>query len=97
MYVHAGNNVVVNTRDIIGIFDLDNTTVSARGRDFLPSAQKRGEIINATEELPASYVVTGRRGAGKIYLSSLSSRVLSNRAKKSKMSLGKGDLLYERA
>ena len=42
MYIHSGNNLVINTKDIIGIFDLDNTTVSVRGREFLPMAQERG-------------------------------------------------------
>lgn len=96
MYIHSGNNLVVNTKDIIGIFDLDNTTVSVRGREFLPRAQENGQIINATEELPVSYVVTSYKNKNKVYLSSLSSKVLSGRAKKVRMSLGKGELIYER-
>ena len=38
MYLHLGQETVVRERDIIGIFDLDNTTVSrsrlAAGRAF---------------------------------------------------------------
>ena len=52
MYLHIGNNVVVNTNDVVGIFDVDNTTVSRQGKGFLPNAQKEGKIIYATEELP---------------------------------------------
>ena len=96
MYVHAGNNVVVNTKDIIGIFDMDNTTVSLRGREFLTDAQAKGEIINAAEDLPASFIVTEHGGKRRVYLSSLSARVLSGRAKSRRMSLGKGELIYER-
>ncbi len=83
MYIHAGNNLVLNSRDIIGIFDMDNTTVSRQGREFLPRAQSEGRLINATEELPVSFIVTGHKNNDKIYLSSLSSKVLGNRAKKS--------------
>lgn len=82
MYIHAGNNLILNSRDIIGIFDMDNTTVSPRGRDFLPNAQKKGQLINSTEELPASFIITGKENGGKIYLSSLSTKVLGSRAKK---------------
>ena len=83
MYIHAGNNLVLNSRDIIGIFDMDNTTVSRQGRDFLPRAQTEGRLANATEELPVSFIVTGTKHSDKIYLSSLSSKVLGSRAKKS--------------
>lgn len=87
MYIHAGNNLIVNSKDVIGIFDTDNTTVSVRGRDFLPRAQRSGILIASTEELPASFIVTGKKNNIKIYLSSLSPRVLSSRAKKSKTAL----------
>ena len=82
MYIHAGNNLILNSRDIIGIFDMDNTTVSPRGRDFLPNAQKNGQLVNSTEELPASFIITGKENGGRIYLSSLSTKVLGSRAKK---------------
>lgn len=80
MYLHAGNNFVVNEKDIIGIFDMDNTTVSRQGRDFLPDAQRKGKIINASEGLPRSYIVTSTKNETKIYLSSISSKVLAKRS-----------------
>jgi hypothetical protein len=87
MYIHAGNNLILNSRDVIGIFDMDNTTVSVRGRDFLPRAQEEGLLVNSTEELPVSFIVTGKSNGNKIYLSSLSSRVLGSRAKKASIAL----------
>ena len=38
MYIHLGNNVMLPTSDIIGIFDLENTSISKRTRDFLNKA-----------------------------------------------------------
>ena len=35
MYLHLGQGVMVRDRDMIGIFDLDNTTWSFRTRRFL--------------------------------------------------------------
>lgn len=87
MYIHAGNNLVLNSKDVIGIFDMDNTTVSPRGRDFLPEAQKNGRLVNSTEELPVSFIVTGKENNGKVYLSSLSPKVLGSRAKKKNIAL----------
>ena len=42
MYLHLGQSVVVPFRDVIGIFDLDNTTSSHRTRAFLSRAEREG-------------------------------------------------------
>ena len=44
MYVHLGRDYVLNDRDIIGIFNLETTTISPRGREFLNYAQKNGAV-----------------------------------------------------
>lgn len=80
MYLHIGNNVVVNTNDVVGIFDVDNTTVSRQGKGFLPNAQKEGKIIYATEELPQSFIITENKGNTLIYISSMSTQVLMRRS-----------------
>ena len=41
MYLHLGEQKVVKKRDIIGIFDMDNTTVMKSTRTFLNNAEKR--------------------------------------------------------
>ncbi|MGN0181541.1 MAG: extracellular matrix regulator RemB [Candidatus Ornithomonoglobus sp.] len=81
MYLRISNSCVVKKSDIIGIFDMDNTTVSRQGRDFLPRAERDGSIVYTADELPKSYVVTEHDGKMTVYLSSLSSKVLINRAK----------------
>lgn len=87
MYLHIGNDIIVDINKIVGIFDMDNTTVSRLGRRFLPRAEKDGVIINATEDLPKSYVVTNHSGETRIYISSVSSQVLSKRLKSAKISI----------
>ena len=80
MYLHLGSDVAVNTEDIVGIFDMDNTTVSAKTRAFLKRAQRNGEISDITEDLPKSFVVTSRDNKIKVYISSLAARTLLKRA-----------------
>ncbi len=87
VYLHIGNDIIVDINKIVGIFDMENTTVSRLGRRFLPNAQKNGIIINATEDLPKSYVVTKRGGETRVYISSVSTQVLSKRLKTAKISL----------
>ena len=72
-------NIVVNTKDIIGIFDMDNTTVSRLGRNFLAESQKNGLIINSTDDLPKSFVVVKEKDETKVFISSVSSKVLAKR------------------
>ncbi len=59
MYIHAGNDRVIRTRDIIGIFDMDTATVSAETKKFLSEAQSGGRIILTTYDLPKSFILTG--------------------------------------
>ena len=52
MYIHLGRDYVLNDRDIIGIFNLETTTVSPRGREFLNYAQKNGAVVSLSDDLP---------------------------------------------
>ena len=80
MYIHLGQNVVVPEADVIGIFDLDNTTGSFITRRFLSDAEKAGSVINVSDELPRSFIVSGRKNDISIYLSQLSPQTLLKRA-----------------
>ena len=57
MYIHLGRDYVLNDRDIIGIFNLETTTITPRGREFLNYAQKNGAVVSLSDELPQSYVL----------------------------------------
>ena len=81
MYIRVEENAVVLDKDIVGIFDMDNTTVSRLGRTFLPKAEKNGLIINQTDDLPKSFVVTNTDGKTEVLISSVSSKILANRVK----------------
>lgn len=79
MYLHLGQDTVVKKKNIIGIFDLDTATVSKKTRDFLANAEKKGNVINVTYELPKSFVVCSENGKTKVYISQLSSTTLLKR------------------
>ena len=81
MYLHLGQSVVVPFRDVVGIFDLDNTTASHRTRSFLTRAEKEGRVVNVSEDLPKSFVLcVGRDGRRTVYISQLSPATLLRRA-----------------
>ena len=79
MYLHLGQNVAVPEAEVLGIFDLDNTTGSVITRKFLNDAEKAGKVINVSDELPSSFIVTGKE-ENTIYLSQLSTQTLYKRA-----------------
>lgn len=80
MYKNLGNNTVIKEKEIIGIFDIDNTTVSSRTRKFLEIAQKESNIILTSNELPKTFVVaSSKKGEKKVYITQLSTATLSKR------------------
>ena len=88
MYLHLGNDVVVRKHDIVGIFDLDNTSQSALTRRYLAAAEKSGSVVNAAGlELPKSFVVCAEGTRQTVYLSQLNSSTLLKRSETERLSL----------
>lgn len=77
MFLHLGEDTVVNSKEIIGIFDMDTSTVSKVTRGFLNKAEKNKKIVYVNYELPKSFVVTGN----KIYVSPLNATTLLKRSR----------------
>ena len=79
MYLHVGNNKNIRIKNIIGIFDTDNATVSKVTRKYLNEAQKRGSLETVGYEIPKSFVVYKENGKIMVCLSPLSSSSLYGR------------------
>ncbi|MBR6940215.1 MAG: DUF370 domain-containing protein [Clostridia bacterium] len=79
MYLHLGLDKVIICDEILGIFDLDNTTVSANTRDYLARAEKSGEVENICTDLPKSFVVCMKDGKRKIYITQIASSTILKR------------------
>ncbi|MCL2222797.1 MAG: DUF370 domain-containing protein [Oscillospiraceae bacterium] len=79
MYLHLGQNVVVSERDVIGFFDLDNTTSSFITRKFLKNAQESGLVSSASDELPRAFILCSNESNTEIHLSQLSTQALVKR------------------
>lgn len=83
MFLHLGEETIVNFSDIIGIFDMDNTTISKNSRDFLAISEIRREVINVSYELPKSFIVCSSKNKrykkNRVYISQISSSTLQKR------------------
>ena len=81
MYLHLGQETVVNEKDVVGIFDLDTSTVSKHTRKFLNKAEKEKRVYNVSFELPKSFVLCcNKEKEQKVYISQISTTTLNKRS-----------------
>lgn len=80
MYLHLGQDTVVRTDDIIGIFDLENTSISKITKEFLAKSEKAGRVVNVSYELPKSFVICTQNKKTAVYITQISSSTLKKRA-----------------
>ena len=76
MYLHLGQNTIVHESEILGIFDLDITS------QYLNRAERNGEVVSISEELPKSFVVCAQPKTKRnqtVYIAQLSSQTLLRR------------------
>ena len=81
MFLHVGNNKNILVERVIGIFDMDNATLSAITRKYLSHSEKAGLSTNAAlDELPKSFILyIDSDNQYKICYSQLSSASLKGR------------------
>ena len=80
MYLHLGQNVMIRNQDIIGVFDLDNTTWSFRTRRFLEQAEREGRVVTVGDDLPRSFVLSREGDAPSlVHITQLTTATLQKR------------------
>ena len=82
-YLHLGKDTSIEIDNIVGIFDMDTSTVSKHTRAFLSECEKENRIVNVSFELPKSYILYDFDGEYSVYLSPLNSATLLGRMKDS--------------
>ena len=88
MFLHLGQNEIVPSRRVIGIFDLDKCSYSKRTREYLSAADKEGVVLDISGDIPKSFVVCDHPYNPQIvYLSQLNSTTLQKRVESSELEL----------
>ena len=81
MYLHLGADAAARWDEVVGVFDLDNSSRSHLTRAFLAAAEKRGQVRSAAEEeLPKSFVVCSGATGQTVWLSQLNPSTLCRRS-----------------
>ena len=93
MFIHIGEDTVVIDKEIIGVFDMDNTTEARKTAfendtvKYLNNAQLKGDVINVSLfELPKSFIVCDSPKGRKIYISPVSVGTVYKRIQESEKS-----------
>lgn len=80
MYIHIGNNYIINFSDIIGIFDIENTSISKHTKEFFKNLSEKGNVINVSDDIPKSFILVKNNKDFKIYISNISSLTIKKRS-----------------
>ena len=79
MFVHLGENFIVRQEDVVGIFDIDTSTMKKSTEKLLYDAQEKKKLRTISKEIPRSIVITKNKKDSMVYLSSVSTRTLKQR------------------
>ena len=80
MYLHLGQDVIVHTDTIVGIYDMDTATWSKHTRAFMSAMEKSARVIPLFEDLPKAGILCEEGGVPTLYLSQLSTATLLKRS-----------------
>lgn len=81
MFLHIGGDIIIKIKDIITIMDMETTTISKITKEFLKIAEEEGFIVNISDDIPKSFVITEVNKKSKIYLSPISTSTLLKRTR----------------
>jgi hypothetical protein len=80
MIVHIGNEISIKSSDVVGIFDMENTSTGSITREFLNHASETLKVINVSYNMPKSYILcVGAKGSRILYITNVSVNTLKAR------------------
>ncbi len=77
MFLFIGGDTSIKSSDVVGIFNIEECSVSRVTADYLAACQKSGKIVDLTSDLPKSFIVTPQ----KTYISNVSNDTIRKRVK----------------
>ena len=77
MFIHLGEDTVVNDKEIIGVFDIDTSTVNKATRDYLKIAEQNKKVVYVNYDLPKSFIVCDNN----VYISPINTSTINKRSK----------------
>ena len=79
MFLHIGKDVVLQSKNIIGIFDIESLEKSNISKTFLEDLKNKNLIYNVSDGVNKSLVISKDNDKIKGYISNISSTTLNKR------------------
>ena len=83
MFLHLGNDVYVNQKDIVAVCNLDTASVSKNTQIYLKKAEEMGIVETICSDIPKTFVIVRKKNKDKVYLTNISSVTLLERSETS--------------
>lgn len=77
-FIYLGGDTTVYADDVIGVFDIEECSVSRTTAEYLNFCQKKGIVVNVSEDMPKSFIVCTK----KTYISNVSNATINRRGRK---------------
>ncbi len=71
---------MVNEASVVGIFDIENTSISPATKEFFAAAQKKNRVVYVTDDLPKTFVVCKDDDGFTVYICQVSPATMLKRA-----------------
>ena len=78
MYLNIGGGELIRKNGIVGIFDLDTSTIGQITKEYLKRSESEGRAETVGDGIPKAYVVTTD---GRVYITTRSASSLRGRNK----------------
>ena len=83
MFLHLGNDVYVNQKDIVAVCNLDTASVSKNTQIYLKKSEEMGIVETICTDIPKTFVIVRKKNKEKVYLTNISSVTLLKRSETS--------------
>ena len=81
MYLHIGNNIVIDTRQIIGIFDINSLKKQKAYYKIYEELNKNKRVVDSSGGSKKSFILLKKEQNIMAYISNISSLTLAKRIK----------------
>ena len=82
MYIHLGEQISVHDSSVIGIFDIENTTIGQDTRALRHRLEDEKNVVNVSQDMPKSFILCEDENGENAYVSPISAATLRKRAAK---------------
>lgn len=85
MIIHIGNEIAIKSSEIVGIFDIENTSTGSITREFLNHFGKVSKVVNVSYDMPKSFILCNSKKQQVLYITNVSVGTLKHRFNNNKI------------